>query len=250
VAQRLRGPDCSFRSVTPVSGAPREVLEFDLPTYAEQTATLLEWVIRDSVLARGVCRLVLAGGRTPGAVYRALAKRPDMPWQSVEAFIGDERCVLPTDADSNYRMIAETLLDAVPIPGAQIHRLRGELGAEAAAAEYDALLSPLPEPKFDLVLTGVGADGHTASLFPGDPLVTTTTAWAMSAVAPPPFAVAERVGLSLRALCSSRVLVVLCTGEDKRAIRAAILSGAPAARLLPAALVSGIDRTICVVDPM
>jgi 6-phosphogluconolactonase len=232
-----------------MTGAPREVLEFALPTFAEQTATLLEWTIRDAVLARGSCRIVLAGGRTPAAVYRALAQRPDMPWQAVDAYIGDERCVPPTHADSNYRMIAETLLDVVAIPPAQVHRLRGELGASPAAAEYQALLAPLPEPKFDLVLTGVGADGHTASLFPGDPRVTTSQDWAMPAVAPPEFAVAERVGLTLRALCSCRVLVVLCTGAEKRAIRNAILSGAPGARSLPAALVSGLDRTICVLDP-
>lgn len=231
-----------------MKGAPREVLEFAATSYAEQTATLLEWVIREAVQQRALCRIVLAGGRTPGAVYRVLAKRPDIPWSSVHAYIGDERCVPPTHADSNYRMIAETLLDVVNIPRAQIHRLRGEIGSMAAAAEYDALLAPLPEPKFDLTLTGVGADGHTASLFPGDPQVTTSAHWAIPAVAPPEFAVAERVGLSLRALCSSRVLVVLCTGSDKRAIRAAITDGSPAARMLPAALVSGIDRTVCVVD--
>lgn len=232
-----------------MTGAPREVLEFPVTSFAEQAATLLEWVIREAVLQRGVCRMVLAGGRTPGAVYRALAKRPDMPWGEVHVYIGDERCVPPTHADSNFRMIAETLLDSVAIPPTQIHRLRGEIGSVAAADEYDALLSPLPEPKFDLTLTGVGADGHTASLFPGDPQVTTSTRWAMPAVAPPEFAVAERVGLTLRALCSSRVLVVLCTGKDKRAVRAAITEGHPSARLLPVALVSGIDRTVCVVDP-
>ncbi len=232
-----------------MKGAPREVLEFEVVSYAEQTATMLEWVIRDAVLARGVCRAVLAGGRTPAAVYRTLAKRPDIPWGNVEVYIGDERCVPPTHADSNYRMIAETLLDQVAIPEAQVHRLRGELGAVQAAAEYEALIDPLPMPKFDLVLTGVGADGHTASLFPGDSRVSSSTAWAMDAVAPAEFAVAERVGLTLRALCASRVLVVLCTGADKRAIRTAILDGTPHGRALPAALVSGLERTVWVVDP-
>jgi 6-phosphogluconolactonase len=233
-----------------MKGAPREVLEFSVTTYAEQTATLLEWVIRDAVHARGVCHLVLAGGRTPGAVYRVLAKRPDMPWAQVHAYIGDERCVPPLDPDSNYRMIVETLFDQVPVPPTQIHRLRGEVGSVRAAAEYNALIASLPEPKFDLTLTGVGADGHTASLFPGDPRVLLATEWAMPAVAPPEFAVAERVGLTLRALCSSRVLVVLCTGVDKRAIRSAILDGTPASRALPAALVSGLDRTVFVTDPI
>jgi 6-phosphogluconolactonase len=233
-----------------MKGAPREVLEFAVTTYAEQTATLLEWVIRDAVLARGVCHLVLAGGRTPGAVYRVLAQRPDMPWAQVHVYIGDERCVPPLDPDSNYRMIVEALLDQVAVPPTQIHRLRGEAGSVRAAAEYQALIAPLKEPKFDLTLTGIGADGHTASLFPGDPRVTLATEWAMPAVAPPEFAVKERVGLTLRALCSSRVLVMLCTGADKRAIRATILDGLPASRALPAALVSGIERTVFVTDPM
>jgi 6-phosphogluconolactonase len=233
-----------------MTGAPREVLEFPVTTFAEQTATLLEWVIRDAVHARGVCRLVLAGGRTPGAVYRVLAQRPDMPWAQVHVYVGDERCVPPLAPDSNYRMLVETLLDEVPIPPTQIHRLRGEVGSVRAAAEYQALIAALSEPKFDLTLTGVGADGHTASLFPGDPRVSLAMEWAMPAVAPPEFAVEERVGLTLRALCSSRVLVVLCTGADKRAIRAAILGGTPAARALPAALVSGIERTIFVTDPI
>lgn len=233
-----------------MKGAPREVLEFAVTTYADQTATMLEWVIRDAVSARGVCRIVLAGGRTPAAVYRALATRPDMPWAQVHAYIGDERCVPATDADSNYRMIASTLLDAVPIPPSQIHRLRGEAGPVIAAAEYNALLDALPEPKFDLTLSGVGADGHTASLFPGDPNVIASMSWAMPAIAPPEFAVAERVGLTLRALCSSRVMVVLCTGADKHAIRAVILAGASTARTLPAALVTGIDRTVWITDPL
>lgn len=233
-----------------MSGAPREVLEFSVTSYAEQTATLLEWAIRDAVLARGVCRLVAAGGRTPGAVYRVLAKRPDMPWSQVHVYIGDERCVPPLDPDSNYRMIVETLLDLVPVPPTQIHRLRGEVGSVRAAAEYDAMVAALPEPKFDLTLTGVGADGHTASLFPGDPRVGLATEWAMPAVAPPEFAVAERVGLTLRALCSSRILVVLCTGADKHAIRTMILDGHPIARTLPAALVSGIERTVFITDPI
>ncbi len=233
-----------------MSGAPREVLEFAAASFADQTATLLEWAIKEAVQQRGACHLVLAGGRTPGSVYRVLAQRPDMPWAAVQVYIGDERCVPPLDPDSNYRMIVETLLDDVAVPPAQIHRLRGEVGSVRAAAEYHALIAALPEPKFDLTLTGVGADGHTASLFPGDPRVTLAMEWAMPAVAPPEFAVEERVGLTLRALCSSRVVVVLCTGADKRAIRATILSGVPSSRALPAALVSGVERTVFVTDPM
>jgi 6-phosphogluconolactonase len=232
-----------------MSGIARDVLPLEPSEFAAWTARVIEDAIHTAVQARGVCRLVLAGGRTPEQVYRVLAQHSDVPWASVEVFIGDERCVPPTHADSNYRMIEASLLSAVPIPAAQIHRLRGDVGAAAAVAEYQALLEPLHEPKFDFVLTGVGADGHTASLFPGDPNVIAERAWAMASVAPPAFAVAERVGLSLRALNSTHVMCVLCTGPEKRAVRSAILSGDADAQLLPAARVHGMDRTLWIVDP-
>ena len=233
-----------------MNGAVREVLIVEADEFAGWTARVIEDCIATSVQSRGACHLVLAGGRTPAQVYRVLAQRADVPWVQVHVYIGDERCVPPTHADSNYRMIAETLLSVVPIPAAQIHRLRGELGGIVAAAEYQALLDPMPEPKFDFVLNGVGADGHTASLFPGDARVSTAQAWAMSSVAPPAFAVPERVGLTMRALRSTRVSVVLCTGAEKHAVRTAILSADPAAQSLPAAMLHGIERTLWIVDPM
>ncbi len=233
-----------------MSGVAREVLTLEPAEFAAWTARVLEDAIHTAVQARGVCRLVLAGGRTPAAVYRDLAVRDGIPWAHVDVFIGDERCVPPEHIDSNFRMINESLLHLVPIPSAQIHRLRGEAGATAAAAEYNTLLETLPEPKFDFVLTGVGADGHTASLFPGDARVESEHAWTMPSVAPPDFAIAERVGLSLRALCSARMVCVLCTGAEKQAVRRAILEGDAAAQSLPAALVHGIDRTLWIVDPM
>ncbi|MBC7840815.1 MAG: 6-phosphogluconolactonase [Gemmatimonadaceae bacterium] len=233
-----------------MTGAAREVLTLEAAAFADRTARVIEDAIQTAVAARGVCRIVLAGGRTPAHVYRVLAARDGIPWNQVEVFIGDERCVPPTHVDSNFRMIADTLLDRVPIPAAQIHRLRGEVDGEMAADEYQSLLDPLPEPKFDFVLTGIGADGHTASLFPGDARVTTETAWAMTAISPPEFAVRERVGLSMRALCSSRVVCVLCTGAEKHPVRTAILSGEARAQSLPAALIHGTERTLWIVDPL
>jgi 6-phosphogluconolactonase len=233
-----------------MSGAAREVLTIEADEFAGWTSRVIEDCIATSVQDRGVCHLVLAGGRTPAQVYRVLAQRPDVPWAHVHVYIGDERCVPPTHADSNYRMIAETLLSIVSIPDTQFHRLRGELGGAAAAAEYQALLDPMAEPKFDLVLNGMGADGHTASLFPGDARVATAQTWAMASVSPPAFAVPERVGLTLRALCSTRISVVLCTGAEKHAVRAAILSGDAAAQVLPAAMLHGVERTLWIVDPI
>ena len=231
-------------------GAPREVLTVAADAFSATTAALIGDALRAAVSARGKCRIVLAGGRTPAAVYRVLAADATVPWGQVSAFIGDERCVPPDHAESNYAMINDTLLSVVTMEEDRIFRLRGELGGAAAAAEYDAMLDALGgEPKFDIVLSGMGADGHTASLFPGDPMVDQATGWAMPSVAPPPFAISDRVGLTLRALNESRLQVVLCTGDDKKPVRQRILSGAADAAMLPAARLSGTERTVWVVDP-
>jgi len=231
-----------------MSAVTRTVLAFSRESYADEVARLLAGVIRESVESRGVCRVVLVGGRTPAAVYRALALQPSVPWAQVEAYIGDERCVPPTHADSNWRMIEETLLSAVPIPAAHLHRMRGEAGSDDAAHEYDALVAPLPEPKFDLVISGVGADGHTASLFPGDLRLMGELLWARTATAPAPFAVPDRVTLTLRALNSTLVMAVLCTGAEKFAVRQAIVTQQSDALELPAAMLRGRDQTLWLVD--
>ena len=145
-------------------------------------------------------------------------------------------------------MIAETLLRAVPIPEAQVHRIDGEFGADEAATRYDRLLRAMPEPLFDVVLSGIGADGHTASLFPGDPRIDASAALALAARAPAPFAVAERVGLSLRALNSTRHQLVFCTGDEKRDVRDRILHGDADAQALPAARLRGWERTLWLTD--
>ncbi len=233
-----------------MSGAAREVLTFEPTEFAERTATLIEETIRAAASRQRRCRIVLAGGRTPASVYRVLAQRTSIAWAHVDIFVGDERCVPLDHPDSNYRMIKETLLDAVQGLKPIASPLQVESGGEAAAAEYTVRIAALPEPKFDFVLSGVGADGHTASLFPGDDRVMTTPMWAMSAIAPPQFPVKERVGLTLRALNSTRVQCVLCTGADKHAIRAQILANRPDAATLPAAMLSGLERTIWIVDPL
>ena len=130
-----------------------------------------------AVAARGVARVALSGGTTPKAMFALLADRnapyfAQVPWARLHLFWVDERCVPPTDAESNYHMTKETLLEHVPLPAAQIHRIEGELGPEVAAARYEAMiraefgLEGAQTPAFDLVLLGLGEDGHTASLFP------------------------------------------------------------------------------------
>ena len=112
----------------------------------------------------------LAGGSTPRALYRVLAGsyREEIDWAKVEIFFGDERCVPADHPESNYRMVHETLLSKLPIPGDNVYRMRGEIEPEEAAKEYGIMLKEkFGDSGFDLILLGMGEDGHTASLFPG-----------------------------------------------------------------------------------
>jgi len=129
-------------------------------------------VVRETLAARDFAHVALAGGSTPRAVNALLTappRRGAVDWARVVFWFGDERCVPPDDADSNYRMNRETLLDPLGIDRARIHRMRGEDDPTAAAADYDVVLRrELGErPRLDLILLGMGPDGHTASLFPG-----------------------------------------------------------------------------------
>ncbi len=142
-----------------------------------------EYFIRltdQAITMRGRFTIALSGGSTPRALYTLLASDPyreQIRWPAVHVFWGDERCVPPDHPDSNYRLAQETLLSQVPIPGENIHRMAGEKPPEQAAEEYEALLraffhlKPGEPPRFDMVLLGLGADGHTASLFPGTPVL-------------------------------------------------------------------------------
>jgi len=142
---------------------------------------------------RGRFTVALAGGGTPRPVYARLATadyRDRVDWSRVLVFFGDERCVPPDDPQSNYLMVRTALLDQVPLPAANIHRIRGEQKPEQAAAEYaealqrtfggDAALGGPPPEGFDLILLGMGDNGHTASLFPGLAAVTETVRWVMA----------------------------------------------------------------------
>ncbi|HEY4382491.1 MAG TPA: 6-phosphogluconolactonase [Acidobacteriaceae bacterium] len=147
------------------------------PTSAEVAAAAAE-LFTSSVAAaahlHGVARVAISGGSTPKAMFALLADRSQpyfarVPWDKLHLFWVDERCVPPTDADSNYRMTNEAMISKVPLPAAQIHRMKGELDPAAAASEYEAELRQefgAAEPAFDILFLGMGDDGHTASLFP------------------------------------------------------------------------------------
>lgn len=123
--------------------------------------------------------MVLAGGSTPKRLYQILAAeyRDKISWDKLLIFFGDERCVAPDDAESNYKMAYDSMLSQVPVARRNIFRLKGEIEPQKAAAEYEATIKSVPgeRPIFDLVLLGLGADGHTASLFPGSPVLQETS---------------------------------------------------------------------------
>jgi 6-phosphogluconolactonase len=177
--------------------------------------------------ARGRFVIALSGGSTPNALYRLLAsdayaRRID--WPRVEIFWGDERCVPPEDPASNYRGARELLLDRVPIDPSRIHRIEGELEPRDAAAAYERALRAAfstpegpprltPGSRFDFVLLGLGADGHTASLFPHTPALHESRRIAVANTAP--VEPSRRVTLTFPALNAARAVLVLTSGADK-----------------------------------
>ncbi len=177
-----------------------------------------------AIAARGRFLIVLAGGSTPRGVYESLrAARSD--WPAWHVYYGDERCLPVGDDARNSRMAAGAWLDHVPIPDGQIHAIPAELGPTRGAARYAELLGTVGD--FDLVLLGLGEDGHTASLFPGHPLGDSAGAVdvlpVLDAPKPPP----ERVSLGARRLSRSAEVIFLVSGDDKRAAVAQWRSGAP-----------------------
>ena len=178
--------------------------------------------IAEAIAARGDCWIALAGGRTPRAVYERLAANgaPAIDWARVHVAFGDERLVPPDHTDSNYAMARAALFTRVPIPAEQIDRVDGERrDAADAAAAYAAMLArafaigPGAWPVFDVVLLGVGPDGHTASLFPHTAALEVRDRLAAAAVAPaPPTA---RVTLTYPVLNAARSVILLVSGEDK-----------------------------------
>lgn len=212
----------------------------------EDAAALAQWAAQRFVqsAARAIERsgrftIALAGGSTPRKLYELLATpqwSAAVDWSKVHLFWGDERHVPPDDAESNYRMAHEALIDHVPLPTANVHRIKAEEeNAEHAAQEYEQQLREFfnPDvgawPRFDLVLLGLGPDGHTASLFPGTDVLNETTRW-VAAPWVPKFA-AFRITLTLPLLNNAAEILFLVSGREKAAKLREVLQDAP---VLPA----------------
>ncbi len=212
--------------------------EFDSRIAFEQAASrfILENA-ESSIDKRGAFRIVLAGGNTPRDIYSRLCDA-DTDWSAWHVYFGDERCLPDADLRRNSAMARSTLLAHVAIPATQIHPIPGELGATAAAARYANELMSVGE--FDLVLLGLGEDGHTASLFPGKEWGETEDAPLVLAVHDAPKLPADRVSLSARRLSRARQVIFLVTGDAKLDALVRLVQGdsIPASAIRP---LSGID---------
>ena len=202
----------------------------DAATLAREAARRFVDVARDQIGLRGRLTLALSGGSTPRALYRLLARPPqsgDVDWSRVHVFWGDERTVPPDDDESNYRMAREELLVHVPVPPEQIHRIQGENRPDQAAASYERELRAAfglavgEPPDFGLMLLGIGADGHTASLFPGTRALEETDRLVVENVVPQ--LGTTRITVTVPVIAEAANILVLVAGGDKAdAVRRAL----------------------------
>ncbi len=210
-----------------------------------------EWrVLAEAAASAGAERfaVALAGGSTPRALYELLSDRKApyrdaLPWVRTHLFFGDERPVPPDHPESNYGMARRALLASVTIPPGNVHRIRGEDDPEAAARAYESELRAFfgGPPRFDLLLLGMGADGHTASLFPGSP----PDDGCRLVVAPfVPALGTRRITLTLRSLRGASRVVFLVSGASKAPALARVLSDDAAESGLPASRVRPVAGTV------
>lgn len=230
---------------TPMS-SDREILWETLADLEALARHVAGWLLAAARAQRGTFAVALSGGATPRRLYEVLAEpayRDAFPWPRVHLFWGDERFVPHDDAASNYRMVHEALLSQAPIPAANIHAIPTEgLNPNAAAAAYERELKSFygsdrldpARPLFDVVLLGLGPDGHTASLFPDSAVLSERHRWVAAVLDARSEA---RITLTYPTLESSRRTAFLVAGREKRAILARFRAGddaLPAARLRPA----------------
>lgn len=212
----------------------QRIVAADAAAMARLAAEWLAGETRLCTVLRGACSLCLAGGTTPRPAYEALAEpalAAAVPWDRVHVFFGDERAVPPDHPDSNYRMAADALLLRVPIPPAGVHRMEADAAdPEAAAARYAALL---PEA-LDILVLGIGADGHTASLFPGSPALREDARRVVTAPAPKPPHL--RLTITPPVIAAARRVLVLAAGPDKAAAVSRALKGGGTPDRTPARL--------------
>jgi len=185
---------------------------------------------RTALAERGLFRLALAGGNTPRVVYEAMARiGAEFPWAKTQITFSDERCVPPDDVDSNYRMAKESLLVPANIPEGNIFRMRGEIDPATAAEEYEARLAAFAsrcgEARYvhDVLLLGLGPDGHTASLFPGSPALDESVRNVIPVIGPKP--PPQRITFTFPIINAARNVIFLASDESKLPVIEAAQAG-------------------------
>ncbi len=215
----------------------------DIDSLSRAAAERFVSLSKAAILSRGRFATALSGGSTPRLLYSLLGSSPcseNIDWKRVHLFWVDERCVDPSSADSNYKLVAETMLLNVSVPEENIHRIRGEIAPRAAAALYEHELRKFfaasGKPVFDLVILGAGVDGHTASLFPGSASLQERTREVVPVYREKP--AIDRVSLTLPVLNQAANVLFLVAGNDKADILYEVLKSGnqgqyPAGRVQP-----------------
>jgi 6-phosphogluconolactonase len=204
----------------------------DHPSLIQAATDFVVELGKDAINSRGVFTLALSGGSTPKALYKRLSESSSqgrIDWSATYLFWGDERTVPLDDADSNYHMVRENLIDQIPIPPEQVFRIRGEASPQPAAETYHKLLDSSPVladnvshcPRFDLILLGMGEDGHTASLFPDTSALEVQDRWVVANYVEK--LDSWRITLTFPVLNNARTVVFLVSGEAKASMLAQVV---------------------------
>ncbi len=226
----------------------RVIVERDASAAAERAAGRVAEIFAARAGEGAECCVALCGGTTPGELYRCLARPPlveSVPWEKVQVFFGDERDVPQDHVENNYRLVTKTLLDHVPVPLAHVHPMPADCRDLSAAAEqYENLIRrlvpPGPDglPAFDLILLGMGGEGHTASLYPGTPALVERHRLVVAQFVP--VIGRNRMTFTFPLINAARNVMFFVTGQDKAAAVAAVVAGDdearsryPAARVQP-----------------
>ena len=228
--------------------SPRLVVAPTAQDVGECVAAMIVRAAQGAVSRRGRFLLALSGGRSPLAAYARLASGSGMPWERTHLFWSDERCVPPDHPDSNFGAANAALLSRVPIPPDQVHRIRGEEDPAAEARRYEALLRRVAGedlPRLDVILLGLGEDGHTASLFPGSAALD-ERARLVVAVDAPSEGMHARITFTLPLIAAGRRVVFVVTGAGKARAVARVLEVQEAT--LPATQVAAASRALWVLD--
>lgn len=227
--------------MTRVESPPKYVVCKDPEAVAASVAVEFERQAHEAVDERGRFAVALAGGSTPRRAYQILSAPQfarNLPWGRIHFFFGDERCVAPDHPESNFRMAREALLSRVPVPARNVHPMRCEADPAAGARAYEeelrAFFGDSDWPRFDLVMLGMGEDGHTASLFPDSPALAERRAWVVASRNDK--LNSTRLTLTLPVINHARLLLVTVTGAAKRMRLKEVLATEPGAGPLPAQL--------------